>query len=128
MTSDESPMSTSRMIITAYLGNHDMAPEAVPNFITQVYRAVVAMEVSPPDADLVPVVPIKASVTADWIICLVCGERFKSLKRHIKTHDYSPETYREAFRLPLDYPMTAPNYSEQRRQIANDTRFWEQSE
>ena len=62
---------------------------------------------------------IKKSVTPDYIICLEDGKKFKSLKRHLRTHyDLSPEEYREKWGLPVDYPMVAPNYAKARSQLA----------
>lgn len=68
-----------------------------------------------------PAVPIKKSMTDDYIICLEDGKKFKSLKRHLRSHyDISPEEYREKWGLPLDYPMVAPNYAKARSQLARD--------
>ena len=64
---------------------------------------------------------LKKSVAADYIICLEDGKKFKSLKRHLRTHyDLSPEEYREKWGLPADYPMVAPNYSATRSRLAKD--------
>jgi predicted transcriptional regulator len=66
-----------------------------------------------------PAVPIKKSVTPDYIICLEDGKKFKSLKRHLRTHyDLSPEEYRDKWGLPHDYPMVAPNYAAARSDLA----------
>ena len=66
-----------------------------------------------------PAVPIKKSVTPDYLICLEDGKKFKSLKRHLRTHyDLSPADYREKWGLPADYPMVAPNYSATRSSLA----------
>lgn len=68
-----------------------------------------------------PAVPISKSVTNDFIICLEDGKKFRSLKRHIRTHfNLSPEEYREKWRLPANYPMTAPSYSEMRSNLAKE--------
>jgi predicted transcriptional regulator len=66
-----------------------------------------------------PAVPIKKSVTPDYIICLEDGRKLKMLKRHIKTaYNMTPEQYRERWGLPPDYPMVAPNYTAQRSELA----------
>ncbi len=66
-----------------------------------------------------PAVPVKRSVTPDYIICLEDGKRFKSLKRHLRTqYKMSPEQYRERWGLAADYPMVAPNYAKTRSQLA----------
>lgn len=68
-----------------------------------------------------PVVPIKKSVTPEYIVCLEDGKKLKMLKRHLKTaYDMSPEEYRERWGLPADYPMVAPNYAKQRSRLAKD--------
>ena len=66
-----------------------------------------------------PAVPIKRSITPDFIVCLEDGLRFKSLKRHLLTkYDLSPEGYRAKWGLPHDYPMVAPNYAVARSVLA----------
>jgi predicted transcriptional regulator len=67
----------------------------------------------------VPAVPVKKSVTPDYIICLEDGKKLKMLKRHLKTaFNMTPEQYRERWDLPSDYPMVAPNYATQRSSLA----------
>ncbi|MBP2293822.1 putative transcriptional regulator [Azospirillum rugosum] len=66
-----------------------------------------------------PAVPIKKSVTPDYIVCLEDGKKLKMLKRHLKTaYNMSPEEYRDRWGLPADYPMVAPNYARQRSSLA----------
>jgi predicted transcriptional regulator len=66
-------------------------------------------------------VPIKKSVTPDYIVCLEDGKKFKSLKRHLRAHyNMTPEEYREKWGLPHDYPMVAPNYAAARSQLAKE--------
>ena len=65
--------------------------------------------------------PIKKSVTPDYIVCLEDGKKLKMLKRHLKTaYNMSPEDYRERWGLGADYPMVAPNYAKQRSKLAKD--------
>ena len=74
-----------------------------------------------PVEELKPAVPVRKSVAPDYIICLEDGKKFKSLKRHLRTHyNLSPEEYREKWGLPADYPMVAPNYSATRSRLAKD--------
>jgi predicted transcriptional regulator len=69
--------------------------------------------------ELRPAIAVKKSVTPDFIVCLEDGKKFKSLKRHLRTHyNLSPEEYREKWGLPHDYPMVAPNYAAARSQLA----------
>lgn len=68
---------------------------------------------------LKPAVPIKKSVSASELVCLDCGKRFKSLKRHLQTnHGLSPDEYRARWSLPSSYSMVAPNYAEARSSLA----------
>lgn len=66
-----------------------------------------------------PAVPIRKSITADHIVCLEDGRKFKSLKRHLRVkYNLSPEQYRAKWALPVDYPMVAPNYAKAREDLA----------
>ena len=70
-------------------------------------------------AEIKPAVTVKKSLTADYLICLEDGKKFKSLKRHLRSHyNLSPEQYREKWGLPADYPMVAPNYAQARSSLA----------
>ncbi|MEW6090270.1 MAG: MucR family transcriptional regulator, partial [Pseudomonadota bacterium] len=70
-------------------------------------------------ADAEPAVPIRKSITPDYLICLEDGKKFKSLKRHLHTHyNLTPDEYREKWGLPRDYPMVAPNYAQARSRLA----------
>jgi predicted transcriptional regulator len=52
-------------------------------------------------------------------VCLICGKKQKLLKRHLAVeHELTPNQYRETFGLKSDYPMAAPNYTRQRRELA----------
>ena len=71
------------------------------------------------DKDLTPAVPINRSVQPEYIACLECGQRFKSLKKHLRTHhDLSPEEYISKWNLPSDYPMVCPDYAKHRSKLA----------
>ena len=109
-------------IVSAYVSKNAMASSDVPSLIGDVHQALVRatgnIEVAVRD-ELKPAVPVKKSVTPDYIICLEDGKRFKSLKRHLRTHyKMSPEEYRAKWQLPHDYPMVAPNYAAARSQLA----------
>lgn len=66
-----------------------------------------------------PAVPIRKSITPDFIVCLEDGRKFKSLKRHLRTrYNLSPDEYRRRWGLPADYPMVAPNYAKAREDLA----------
>jgi predicted transcriptional regulator len=112
-------------IVSAYVGNNTVAQADLPKLIANIYQSLAAAregttESKPPGAaELKPAVPIRKSITPDYIICLEDGKKFKSLKRHLRTHyDLSPEQYREKWDLPADYPMVAPRYAEARSSLA----------
>jgi predicted transcriptional regulator len=109
-------------IVSAYVSNNTVPATELTTLIADVYGALkktAAGEVVTEAEPLKPAVNPKKSVTPDYIICLEDGKKFKSLKRHLRTHyDLSPEQYREKWGLPADYPMVAPNYAEARSQLA----------
>ncbi|MDD7909167.1 MULTISPECIES: MucR family transcriptional regulator [Pseudovibrio] len=109
-------------IVSAYVSNNTVASADLPVLITDVYVALqkTSGAVTEPEPEpLKPAVPIKKSVTNDYIICLEDGKKFKSLKRHLRTHyDMTPEEYREKWGLPSDYPMVAPHYAAARSELA----------
>jgi predicted transcriptional regulator len=112
-------------IVAAYVGNNTVAQADLPKLIANVYQSLAwvreaTAEGKPAEAaELKPAVPVRKSITPDYIICLEDGKKFKSLKRHLRTHyDLSPEQYREKWGLPVDYPMVAPNYAEARSTLA----------
>src|SRR5262245_23556735 len=112
-------------IAAAYVGNNTVAQADLPKLIANIYQSLVAAPHSGTEnkaaetAELKPAVPVRKSITPDYIICLEDGKKFKSLKRHLRTHhDLSPEQYREKWGLPVDYPMVAPNYAEARSSLA----------
>lgn len=109
-------------IVSAYVSNNTVASTDLSNLISEVYGALhktATVSQEPETEPLNPAVPIKKSVTPDHIICLEDGKKFKSLKRHLRTHfDLTPEEYREKWGLDGDYPMVAPNYAAARSELA----------
>lgn len=109
-------------IVSAYVSNNAVVATDLPSLIGEVYQALtqVTSNISPPEREeLKPAVTVKKSVTPDYIVCLEDGKKFKSLKRHLRTHyNLSPEEYREKWGLPHDYPMVAPNYAAARSALA----------
>jgi predicted transcriptional regulator len=113
-------------ILSSYLSNNTVAAAELSSVIESVKRAFEGSgEVVPTTpSDSVtktwqPAVPVKKSVTPEAVICLCCGRRFKSLKRHLQTtHQLSPREYRATFGLKSDYPMVAPNYAAHRSDLA----------
>jgi predicted transcriptional regulator len=109
-------------IVSAYVSHNTIVAENIPNFISSVHAALNAsgsQSSVKPKEELVPAISIKKSVTPEYLICLEDGKKFKSLKRHLRTHyDLSPEQYREKWGLAFDYPMVAPMYAAARSQLA----------
>jgi predicted transcriptional regulator len=109
-------------IVSAYVSNNTVPAADLPALIADVHRALsnTTMGLSEPEPEpLKPAVNPKKSVFPDYIVCLEDGKKFKSLKRHLRTHyDLSPEEYRDKWGLPSDYPMVAPNYAAARSALA----------
>jgi predicted transcriptional regulator len=109
-------------IVSAYVSNNTVPSADLPALIADVHRALSStqMGVQQPEPEpLKPAVNPKKSVFPDHIVCLEDGKKFKSLKRHLRTHyDLSPEEYREKWGLAADYPMVAPNYAAARSALA----------
>jgi predicted transcriptional regulator len=109
-------------IVSAYVSNNAIGREDLPAIISDVHEALsrASQRTGVGDREeLKPAVALKKSVTPDYIVCLEDGKKFKSLKRHLRTHyNLSPEEYREKWGLPHDYPMVAPNYAAARSQLA----------
>ena len=108
-------------IVAAHLSNNTVAMGDIPDLIQQVFRTLSSVGgngAAAPERPQ-PAVPIRKSVTPDYIVCLEDGKKLKMLKRHLKTaYNMSPEEYRERWGLAADYPMVAPNYAVQRSDLA----------
>ena len=113
-------------IVAAYVGKNAVEQADLPRLIADVHRALerAAAGNRPATAPLPeakPAVTVRKSVTPDYLICLEDGKKFKSLKRHLRTHfNLTPEQYREKWGLPADYPMVAPNYATSRSKLAKN--------
>jgi predicted transcriptional regulator len=108
-------------VVSAFVSNNAVSATALPEIIASVHGALAALYLPPAPAAAerpVPSVPIKKSITAEYLISLEDGRRYKSLKRHLGGRGLSPEQYREKWGLPSDYPMVAPNYAKQRSELA----------
>ncbi|MDX1486277.1 MAG: MucR family transcriptional regulator [Alphaproteobacteria bacterium] len=108
-------------IVSSHVANNSVAVQDLPDLIRQVYATLSSIEQAPTaQADRPqPAVPVKRSVTPDYIICLEDGRKLKMLKRHLKTsYNMTPDEYRDRWGLPADYPMVAPNYARQRSNLA----------
>lgn len=111
-------------IVSSHVSNNTVAQNDIPSLIEQVFRTLSGLGsgVSSVSGDRPqPAIPVKKSVTPDYIVCLEDGKKLKMLKRHLKTaYDMTPDEYRERWGLPNDYPMVAPNYAKQRSRLAKD--------
>lgn len=108
-------------VVSAYVGNNETPVAKIPDVITSVFGALRTLDNSLQDANerLKPAVPIRKSITPDFIVCLEDGKKLKMLKRHLRTnYSMTPEEYRAKWGLNSDYPMVAPNYSAQRSSFA----------
>ena len=109
-TSNNHLLELTADIVSAQVGNNEVATDQVPSLIEQVHQALSGL--GSEKAKHPPAVPIKKSVQKDAITCLECGYTAKMLKRHLSSrHDLSVDQYRQKWGLPSDYPMTAPDYA-----------------
>jgi predicted transcriptional regulator len=109
-------------IVSAYVSNNNVPPAQLPEIIAAVSSALRERMAGPavlqPEPQE-PAVPVRRSVTREEIVCLECGKRFKSIRRHLQTaHGLEPNEYRQKWGLRPDYPMTAPAYAEKRSELA----------
>lgn len=110
-------------IVSAYVAKNQISQADLPRLIGEVYASLAAAASGDapktPPGLLKPAVPVKKSISADYIVCLEDGKKFKSLKRHLRSqYNLSPEQYREKWGLAVDYPMVAPNYAKTRSSLA----------
>jgi predicted transcriptional regulator len=114
-------------IIAAYVANNSVEKADLPRIIHDVHAAIRRLGSNEPHALLpleakpVPAVPVKRSVTPNFIVCLEDGKKFQALKRHLGVvYNLTPDEYRAKWNLPGDYPMVAPNYAARRSSIAKN--------
>jgi predicted transcriptional regulator len=107
-------------IVKSYVRHHTVAAGQLSDLITSVHRAMGQLGRQPePEEVRTPAVPVRRSVHQDYVICLDCGYRGKTLRRHISTrHGLNGDDYRQRWGLRSDHPLTAPAYSERRSQLA----------
>lgn len=117
--SNELVLNTTE-IVKSYVSKNSVSMSDVPSLIGQVHTALMQLgsPVVEPELKAEPAVPIKKSVTSEYLICLDDGKKFKSLKRHLAQLGMTPDEYRVKWGLPRDYPMVAPAYAETRSALA----------
>ncbi len=117
-------------IVSAYVSNNSVQANDIPSLINQVHTALLRVSSGQNEAPmepLKPAVPVKKSITPEYIVCLEDGKKFKSLKRHLRTqYNMTPEQYRDKWDLAADYPMVAPNYAAARSQLAKQMGLGQQ--
>jgi predicted transcriptional regulator len=118
--SDEDILKLVTEIVTAYVSRNNVAAEDLPNVIKSVHATLGGIQGSDTTTlSRAPAVPVKKSVTPDYIVCLEDGKKLKMLKRYLRAqYGLTPEAYRAKWNLPADYPMTAPNYAARRSEFA----------
>jgi predicted transcriptional regulator len=107
-------------IVSAHVSNNATRGDAVPELIQSVFDKLTALASDEPaPTELTPAIPIRKSITDDYIVCLEDGRKLKMLKRHLMTaYGMTPEEYRARWGLKADYPMVAPNYAKKRQELA----------
>ena len=122
IAADADLVTITATIVAAYVSKNPISSSELPGLIADTHAALsraAGRSASSEREDNKPRVAVKKSVMPDYIICLEDGKKFKSLKRHLRTHyNMSPEEYREKWGLPPDYPMVAPNYARARSDLA----------
>ncbi len=122
--SNEMALQMVADIVTAYIAHNPLPSEGLPELIQSVHGVLRRLaegrdEKTVDAASQKPAVPIRKSVTDEYIVCLEDGKKLKMLKRYLRTHhDMSPEEYRAKWNLPADYPMVAPAYARRRSELA----------
>jgi predicted transcriptional regulator len=120
---EEDLVTLTADIVSAHVANNNVAVGDLAALIQNVHGALAALNGPPAEPEperRKAAVSARASVKPDYLICLECGRKQKTLKRHLATaHGVTPEQYRAEYGLPASYPMVAPNYSEQRRAMAH---------
>jgi predicted transcriptional regulator len=128
MTTSDSPSSDyvalAAEVVSAFVGHNSLPVSELPSLITSVHAALVKISggtgvaaAAEPEV-LTPAVPVRKSITPDYLICLDDGRKFKSLKRHLASLGMTPDQYRAKWNLAPDYPMVAANYAATRSALA----------
>jgi predicted transcriptional regulator len=120
---DAELITLTSQIVSAYVSNISVQASDLPALISSVYQSLKSLGLpqSEPETptELKPAVPVKKSVTPDYIVCLEDGKKLKMIKRHImSSYGLTPDQYRVKWGLPSDYPMVAPNYAKARSDLA----------
>ena len=124
MAGERTTIELAAEIAAAFVSNNSVRPADLPTLIGDIHGALQrfssgAVAVAEPEK-LTPAVPVKKSVTPDYVICLEDGRKFKSMRRHLRlAYNLTPDQYRAKWGLPRDYPMVAPAYAKARSTLAH---------
>lgn len=109
-------------IVTAFLSKNPIGADQVPALIASVHGALNGLGQGPVEPEEVVEKPtaaqIRKSIGDEGLVSFIDGRTYKSLKRHLSTHGFTPQSYRETFGLKPDYPMVSPAYSRARSELA----------
>ncbi|TCH96135.1 MucR family transcriptional regulator [Roseococcus sp. SYP-B2431] len=118
-------------IVSAHVSNNPVSVNDLSGLIVEVHRTLSSLGSVPARIEAekkAPAVPVKKSITPDYLICLEDGKKLKMLKRHLQTsYGMTPDQYRDKWGLPPDYPMVAPNYAKHRSSLAKQIGLGTQS-
>ena len=121
MADNDNLIQLTADIVSSMVGSNSVATADVPGLIKSVHSALAGLGAPAPEPEAEKpkgAVSPRASIKPDGLISMIDGKKYQTLRRHITRHGYTPESYREAFGLPRDYPLTSANYSELRRGMA----------
>ena len=129
MNTEEADPHLTAKIVQSYVKHHRLGPDQLADLITSVHRAIGQLGQAPePDEVLTPAVSVRRSVHREYVVCLDCGYRGRTLRRHISTwHGLSRDEYRQRWGLRSNHPLTAPAYSEHRSTMAKARGFGRKS-
>ena len=121
MDDNETLVTLTADIVAAHVSNNSVAISDIPLVIRSVHEALAGLSANaqPEPEPQQPAVSVRASVKPDYIVCLEDGKKLTMMRRYLMTNfGMTPDDYRAKWNLPKDYPMTAPNYTERRRELA----------
>jgi len=112
-------------IVGSYVRHHTVGADQVSDLIATVHRALGQLgQPNQPEEVRTPAVSVRRSVSQDYVVCMDCGYRGKTLRRHITTrHGLNRAEYLKRWGLRSDHPLTAPAYSERRSTMAKGLGF-----
>ncbi|WP_046864772.1 MucR family transcriptional regulator [Microvirga massiliensis] len=120
-TSSRNVIELTAEIVSAFVSNNSVSAADLPALIGSLHATLQQIgnpAQKPDEPKPVPAVPVKKSITPDYLISLEDGKPYKSLKRHLTHLGLTPEQYRKKWGLPVNYPMVAPSYTAKRSELA----------